>query len=219
VLHSTSRISRCPGWWWCSSEVVTGTRRTVLGRVIRYISCVYTSLVYVCWCMARRYIMWSLVAVKLVLYYDWVLSLSIWSITGNWSQSMLDHFNSEVVHSHLNTGHYSLGMFPSKSNQCRCLTKIATQHGHVVGLKLRGLQKTYCTNPRHLYMTWFLPHTVHLIYEEYLLVSSFHHEFDTVMFYIKSDKFWYHSVLAIMHRSRADCHLPGSEYNVATKCP
>jgi hypothetical protein len=114
----------------------------------------------------------------------------------------------------------TLGMcFPPNSNQCRCLTKTSTQHGHMVGVKLYGLQKIYCTNPRHLHMILFLPHTVHLIYEEFLLVSHFHHEFDTVMFFMKSDEVWHHSGLVIVLRSRTDCYLPGSEYNVATKCP
>jgi hypothetical protein len=36
---------------------------------------------------------------------------------------------------------------------------------------LYDLQETYFTNHRHLHMTGFLPHAVHLTYKEFLLVS------------------------------------------------
>jgi hypothetical protein len=35
---------------------------------------------------------------------------------------------------------------------------------------LYGLYKTYCTNHSHFHVTGSLPHTVHLTYEEFLLV-------------------------------------------------
>jgi hypothetical protein len=40
-------------------------------------------------------------------------------------------------------------------------------------LKILSLQKSYCTNYRHLNMAWSLPHTVDLTYGEFLLVSLY----------------------------------------------
>jgi hypothetical protein len=46
------------------------------------------------------------------------------------------------------------------------------EHEHAVGSRLLyGLQKIYPTNHRQLRMAGYLPHTVHLTYEEFLLAS------------------------------------------------
>jgi hypothetical protein len=50
--------------------------------------------------------------------------------------------------------------------------QLLTEHEHVAGSRLLyGLQKIYRANYSHLHMMGSLPHTVHLTYKQFLLVS------------------------------------------------
>jgi hypothetical protein len=49
------------------------------------------------------------------------------------------------------------------------------------------VRESYCTKHRHLYITWSLPHTVYLAYEECMLVphSPLPELYDTTLFYTR----------------------------------
>jgi hypothetical protein len=80
------------------------------------------------------------------------------------------------------------------------------------------LHKTWCINHRILHVRESLPHTVHLTYEEFLLVSLLLSLgiWGYSAIYTRSEKVWHHPVQLLMHTSGSHGHLPSCKYSVAS---